>query len=155
MAYPNGLAALPVPRPTTRAYSQMVDYGVGWPSVMRWASENEWQARAAAYDRYLDAKREKVGMSEIMQMKKARAKAIRDLSHIAELERAKILRQSAQEAADPVSLRDLLALEDLLAKYTRLEAGEPTDRTASTVDLAAWPLESLQTLHDLFRKHTP
>jgi hypothetical protein len=150
-AYPRGLAGPYVVRPTAEILAEA--QGTTAHAIGQTSSRNQWHARAAAYDLWVDHAKQESDHSAIDKMRQRHMAAVVDLTQLVAIERKKLLVVALATEHPTLTPRDLVALQELAIKHDRLLHGQDPDAPTGQVDLTEWPVEELQLFHDLLSRN--
>jgi hypothetical protein len=153
-AYPGG-AAQPSSSFRPRNLREIArELGVVYSALANASAACHWYARAAAYDREIDQRRTKAGLSRVSKVRERTEKALDELGLILELERVKLLSRASDPAVPALTVRELGALQELVLKHEQLLSSAPDLSKTKDVefDLETWDEEDLEAQDRLLAK---
>jgi hypothetical protein len=126
-------------------------------ALLEWHQAGCWADRASAWDAHLDEIRQAEREDAVRAGARAQADAdeqtlVRDLRELALREVDKLVRTSVASDAETLRPGVILKLAELGIKLGRLQRGESTENTATSVDLSGVSTEALREARKLLLK---
>jgi hypothetical protein len=112
-------------------------------TITRWRDDAMWDARIAAYDRWIDRQRTRIPLRDLRAANVRHMKLARGLGELAAVECRKMLADAKRLVRENrLTPREIKQLADAAIKLERLTRGESTENVNTTNDL---DLEKLST----------
>ena len=137
---------LALPRPTPSAFCREV----GRPNCS-WPKTFFWEARAHAWDRYLDSRKQEIAVTETQEMARRHLSLMRRWLDVAEKQISIAEESTASRSAvwRPTDITRALKEAVLLERLSR---GEVTERVSGGTDYSSLSDADLETLAEIQRK---